>query len=86
MPTEGDLNGDGIVGSADLDIVREHWNETVAPGDLTLGDIDGDGYVGSGDLDIVRANWGAGLAAVPEPGGVLLVLVGAVFISFRRRR
>ena len=66
----GDLNADGLVGSADLDIVREHWNEKVTPGDLSMGDADGDGFVGSGDLDTVRANWGDTLfaAAVPEPG------------------
>ena len=55
----GDLNGDGYVGSADLDIVRSHWNDIVPPGSLLDGDPSGDGKVGSADLDIVRANWGA---------------------------
>ena len=58
---------------------REHWNETVPPGDLSMGDASGDGFVGSSDLDTVRANWGESLfaAAVPEPGMGILMLLGA---------
>ena len=59
----GDLNGDGMVGSADLDIVRANWGQTVSPGSLTDGDPSGDGVVGSADLDVVRANWGQTAAA-----------------------
>ena len=73
----GDLNCDGTVGSADLDIVRGHWGEAVPPGMLSLGDADGDGVVGSGDLDVVRASWGNGMvSAVPEPSAFLVGLVG----------
>ena len=82
----GDLDGDGTVGSADLDIVREHWNETVTPGDLSMGDISGDGYVGSADLDTVRANWGSSIAAsVPEPSVLLLMTIGLSSLLLRRR-
>ncbi len=83
---EGDLNGDGLVGSADLDIVRANWGETVEPGCVSCGDPSGDGLVGSADLDIVRANWGATApASIPEPGSwTLLVLVG-LFVAARRR-
>ena len=56
---DGDLNGDGIVGSADLDLIRANWGATVTAGDYSAGDVSGDGIVGSADLDIVRANWGA---------------------------
>ncbi len=65
VPTnpDGDLNADGLVGSADLDIVRANWGQSVEPGDLLAGDPSGDGTVGSADLDIVRANWGAGVSA-----------------------
>ena len=37
----GDLNGDGQVGSADLDIVRAAWGETVFPGTWASGDPSG---------------------------------------------
>ena len=67
----GDLNGDGAVGSADLDIVRANWGRSVTPGSLLDGDPSGDGTVGSADLDIIRANWGqtaaaAAAAAMPQ--------------------
>ena len=58
-----DLNSDGHVDSADLDLVRMNWQTTVSPGDLLHGDASGDGTVGSADLDIIRANWGVGAAA-----------------------
>ena len=61
MAIPGDLNGDGMVGSGDLDIVRGNWGQTVTPGDLASGDANGDGTVGQrrlghrprelGDLD-----------------------------------
>ena len=55
----GDLNADGLVGSADLDIIRANWGQTVPAGSLIDGDPSGDGMVGSADLDIIRANWGS---------------------------
>ena len=53
----GDANGDGIVGIADLDRVRLHWQEQVTPDDLSRGDLTGDGVIGVADLDIVRNAW-----------------------------
>ena len=83
-PLAGDLNGDGFVGSADLDMVRGSWGATVEPG--TSGDADGDGFVSSSDLDIVRGNWGAGApAAVPEPS-LAMLLFGALFLLTARKR
>jgi hypothetical protein len=86
----GDLNGDGSVSSADLDIVRGNWGQSVVPGCLPCGDASGDGNVNSADLDIVRANWGRSAAvAVPEPGfGTTIVALAAVlaFHSSNRRR
>lgn len=84
----GDLNGDGLVGSADLDIVRGNWGTTTTPGNQSAGDPSGDGLVGSADLDIVRANWGATTAAaVPEPGVLLLLLATAgLSVAYRGRR
>lgn len=84
----GDLNGDGMVGSADLDIVRGNWGASVDPGCLVCGDPSGDGRVGSADLDIVRGNWGAvGAVAVPEPAIFFSVLISCFFpLTARRRR
>jgi hypothetical protein len=63
----GDLNGDGVVGGPDLDIIRSFWAQSVPAGNWALGDPSGDGLVGGADLDIVRSNWGntVGAAAVP---------------------
>lgn len=83
----GDIDGDGFVGSGDLDTVRFFWGEEVAPGDRLCGDLSGDGRVGSADLDIVRACWGnrSNSAAVPEPSAWLLLVVAAG-ICIRRYR
>ena len=80
---EGDLNGDGTVGSADLDLVRANWGQSTSEGDAN-----GDMLVGSADLDIVRANWGRSIptSAVPEPGAVLLVAILTLFGVWKRRR
>ena len=89
-PLEGDLDGDGYVGSGDLDLVRANWGQNVTPGDLSAGDASGDGRVDSADLDIVRGAWGSGVPAgptssslVPEPSGWVLV-VGVLFCLSRR--
>ena len=86
-PIPGDMNEDGYVGSADLDIVRFHWGQYVMPGDTYAGDANGDGYVGSADLDTVRSHWGQSIAwpTVPEPGAGLLLLAGLVMVVARRR-
>ena len=67
----GDLNGDGMVGGDDLDIVRANWGRSVVAGSLLDGDPSGDGVVGGDDLDIVRANWGN---TTPAAAGVDAVL------------
>jgi hypothetical protein len=59
----GDLNGDGFVGQADLDIVLSQWGRGGDfGGPLTdpRADASGDGFVGQADLDIVLAHWGQG--------------------------
>ena len=89
IPVEGDLDGDGFVGSADLDIVRHSWGQAVSAGDLFQGDPSGDGLVDSDDLDIIRANWGAGIqksAAVPEPSSAILLLASAAAVLLKRSR
>ena len=69
----GDLNGDEVVNSGDLDIVRANWGAAVAAGSLLDGDPSGDGVVNSDDLNIVRANWGS-TAPAPAAAAVDVVL------------
>ena len=57
VSVSGDLNGDGIVSSVDLDAVRANWLASVTPGDFSSGDTNEDGTVDSVDLDLIRANW-----------------------------
>jgi hypothetical protein len=49
----GDLDGDGLVGAADLAIALGAWGSAGAPADLDL-----DGTVGAADLAIMLGNWG----------------------------
>ena len=81
---EGDLDGDGFVGSSDLDLVRANWGTAVSGEEN--GDANGDGTVNSADLDVIRANWGQGTpAAVPEPG-IFLLLAGAILLVATLRK
>ena len=84
----GDLNRDGFVGGADLDIVRSFWGQNVTAGNKLHGDPSGDGFVGGNDLDEVRAHWGEGTPphSVPEPSGLILGLVLIGFGMTRQRR
>ncbi|XAM01023.1 PEP-CTERM sorting domain-containing protein [Phycisphaeraceae bacterium D3-23] len=82
----GDVDGDGFVGAADLDVLLAQWGDGLAAG--TGADLSGDGLVGQSDLAIVQANWGAGTPSgpdVPEPGSLAL-LVGGLWAARRRRR
>jgi len=48
-----DLNGDNVIGSADLALLLALWGETDSPANL-----DGSGTVGSADLALLLALWG----------------------------
>ncbi len=80
----GDLDQDGMVNSRDLDVVRAHWGLSALS--IREGDVNGDGWVGSADLDFVRANWGNGVVTVPEPGILLLVILGSLTAVLPRVR
>jgi hypothetical protein len=89
---DGDLNGDGFVGVDDLNIVLGNWNQNVAPGDLLAGDPTGEGFVGVDDLNIVLGNWNAGtpppsegLANIPEPGSLSLLVLASLSLARRLR-
>ncbi|XAM01127.1 PEP-CTERM sorting domain-containing protein [Phycisphaeraceae bacterium D3-23] len=82
-----DLNGDGFVGAADLDILLANWGSTT--GTTATGDANGDGVTNQLDLDIVDANWGEGTppsSVIPEPGSLAVLAVGGLALLRRRRR
>jgi hypothetical protein len=91
-PITGDLNFDGFVGLADLNIILGNWNLWVPPGDprADVGGVGGtgpDGFVGIDDLNVVLGNWNAGTppaaeasAVVPEPGSVVVLGVVTVMV------
>ncbi|MEZ6190690.1 MAG: FG-GAP-like repeat-containing protein [Phycisphaerales bacterium] len=84
----GDLDGDGFVGIADLNIVLGNWNTNVTAGDALMGDPSGDGFVGIEDLNAVLGNWNTGTPpgyAVPEPASLILFVLPGL-LAFRQKR
>ncbi len=85
----GDLNDDGFVGIADLNLVLSNWNLFVPPAD-EFADPSGDGFVGIEDLNIVLGNWNAGTqppgetSNIPEPG--TLGVVSLLGLGLLKRR
>jgi hypothetical protein len=95
IPVAGDATYDGIVDTADFDVLRAHlWG----PGGRGEGDFDGNGIVNFTDFQILERNFGrhplvgtarAGVtpvSAVPEPGTQLLVIGGVMAGLGRPRR
>jgi hypothetical protein len=56
LVTNGDLNGDGKVGLADLSIMAANWQKTGQ--NYAQGDINGDGKINISDFSILANNWG----------------------------
>ena len=85
----GDLDHDGFVGIADLNIVLGDWNNN-APSNDPRADPSGDGFVGIEDLNTVLGNWNAGTppaaAPVPEPAACSLFAAAGLGLLQRRAR
>jgi hypothetical protein len=82
----GDANLDNRVDINDLTRVLTNYNQTGMT--WTMGDFNGDGRVDINDLTIVLAHYNqslgasaAGIAAVPEPGALALVLAGLAALA-----
>lgn len=58
-PAGADLNGDGVVGSADLAILLGNWGPCPAEPAVCPADLTGDGSVGSADLGVLLGQWGS---------------------------
>jgi hypothetical protein len=93
LPLYGDANLDGWVNAMDFNTVLSNYGRTGM--DWSRGDFTGDGVVNGADLNLVLSQYGqSGMrdtanVAVPEPGVLVLLVVGAVSLQVcvgRRRR
>ncbi len=94
----GDYNGNGVVDAADYTVWRDNLGNTGAPGipgDGDDGTLTGmpDGIVNASDYDFWKWRFGAisgggsaAAAAVPEPTGVLLAVLGCALLGAARSR
>ena len=81
----GDANLDGVVDGLDLYIVARHWEQGVLG--WRSGDFNDDLVVDALDVELMRDNWvgpAGALDAVPEPGSLSLLVLGAVALLRRR--
>jgi hypothetical protein len=90
---QGDFNNDNVVDASDYVI----WRKNNGTGTTyAQGDANNDGAVNSADYDIWRAKFGNSITpagsgslvngSVPEPGTLVLALLGMLAVGFGRRR
>ena len=96
----GDATVDALVNLADLNLVGTMWDTTGTKrtNNWLTGDVNSDGLVNLADLNEVGTNWattslypagsaGAGTNPVPEPGTIVMLLIGAAgLLLYRKRR
>lgn len=89
LPHFGDIDRDGYVGIADLNMVLGDFGNGVTP--MLGADADWDGFIGIADLNAVLGNWNTGYssappsASVPEPFVPGMFLTGLACWMLRRR-
>lgn len=85
---EGDANLDGFVDASDFNI----WNSNSFTNQAAWcsGDFNADGAVDAADFNVWNENRFQSSAdhpaAVPEPNGIFMILVGMLMLAIRRRR
>ena len=79
----GDANGDGIVDQADYTAWYNSYGLSSATWEQ--GDFNGDGQVDQADYTVWYNNYGTTAGSIPEPGSLLLLLVGGSLGIMRRR-
>ena len=89
----GDANRDGSVNISDYLLIRANAFEDAPYGPTALGDLNDDEFVDFADFQIWKTSFPGGIAAaeaaiaaVPEPGSLVLALTAAVFLWTSRRR
>jgi len=91
LATPGDNDGDGDIDDADLGVAFANYT---GPGGVLdnktamQGDTDGDGDVDDADLGTAFAGYTGpiGAASVPEPAGLVLLVIGGVLLRTRDNR
>jgi len=56
--SDGDIDGDGVIGTADLILLLAAWGDCPPPPDDCPADLNGDRHVNTFDLLTLLANWG----------------------------